>query len=186
MDIDNMYGPQDVTVSSVLGITRFLSCNPDVKANIVPINFTVSALIASAWNVYNQDEFWDAPNLEVDKHQRTRRAQKSEKHQQLKTFLHPRCFPYLKEFPSRIEYDEHRSTPAHMKNAVRCEEQRKNKKKDKLAKGEAEVCTAEGEEKDVCHDAKNEKEEDSEEQEYITGIIENITEKKFKIPSYKY
>ncbi|XP_071555506.1 uncharacterized protein Pep isoform X1 [Temnothorax nylanderi] len=111
---------------------------------------------------------------------------KSEKHQQLKTFLHPRCFPCLKEFPSRIEYDEHCLTPAHMKNAVQCEEQRKNKKKDKLAKGEAEVRTAEDEEKDVCHDAKNEKEEDSEEQEYITDIIENITEKKFKIPSYKY
>jgi hypothetical protein len=54
---------------------------------------------------------------------------KSEKHQQLKTFLHPRCFPCLKEFPSRIEYDEHCLTPSHMKNAVQCEEQRKNKKK---------------------------------------------------------
>lgn len=54
---------------------------------------------------------------------------KSEKHQQLKTFLHPRCFPCLKEFPSRIEYDEHCLTPAHMKKAVQCEEQRKNKKK---------------------------------------------------------
>lgn len=54
---------------------------------------------------------------------------KSEKHQQLKTFLHPRCFPCLKEFPSRIEYDEHCLTPAHMKNAVQYEEQRKNKKK---------------------------------------------------------
>ncbi|XP_050447534.1 zinc finger protein on ecdysone puffs isoform X2 [Cataglyphis hispanica] len=111
---------------------------------------------------------------------------KSEKHQQLKTFLHPRCFPCLKEFPSRIEYDEHCLTPAHMKNAVQCEEQRKNKKKEKLAKGEAEVRTAEDEEKDVCHDTKNEKEEDSGEQEYITDITENINEKKFKVPSYKY
>ncbi|XP_018392387.1 PREDICTED: zinc finger protein on ecdysone puffs isoform X1 [Cyphomyrmex costatus] len=112
---------------------------------------------------------------------------KSEKHQQLKTFLHPRCFPCLKEFPSRIEYDEHCLTPAHMKNAVQCEEQRKNKKKEKLAKGEAEVRTAEDEEKDVCHDSKNEKEEEnSGEQEYITDIIENLTEKKFKIPFYKY
>ncbi|XP_029667461.1 zinc finger protein on ecdysone puffs [Formica exsecta] len=111
---------------------------------------------------------------------------KSEKHQQLKTFLHPRCFPCLKEFPSRIEYDEHCLTPAHMKNAVQCEEQRKNKKKEKLAKGEAEVRTAEDEEKDVCHDTKNEKEEDLGEQEYITDITENINEKKFKVPSYKY
>ncbi|XP_003702395.1 protein on ecdysone puffs [Megachile rotundata] len=112
---------------------------------------------------------------------------KSEKHQQLKTFLHPRCFPCLKEFPSRIEYDEHCLTPAHMKNAVQCEEQRKNKKKEKLAKGEAEVRTAEDEEKDVGPDNKNEKEEDTAgEQEYITDIVENLSEKKFKIPSYKY
>lgn len=55
-----------------------------------------------------------------------------------------------------------------------------------MAKGEAEVRTAEDEEKDVCHDTKNEKEEDSGEQEYITDIIENISEKKFKVPSYKY
>ena len=106
---------------------------------------------------------------------------KSEKHQQLKTFLHPRCFPCLKEFPSRIEYDEHCLTPGHMKKAVQCEEQRKNKKKEKLAKGESEVRTAEDEEKDVGSDNKNEKEEDAtEEQEYVTDIAENLSEKKFK------
>ncbi|RLU15496.1 hypothetical protein DMN91_012490 [Ooceraea biroi] len=96
---------------------------------------------------------------------------KSEKHQQLKTFLHPRCFPCLKEFPSRIEYDEHCLTPTHMKNA-------------KLAKGEAEVRTAEDEDKDVCHDAKNDKEEDVGEQEYVMDITENMNERKFKVPSY--
>ncbi|XP_011350658.1 zinc finger protein on ecdysone puffs isoform X2 [Ooceraea biroi] len=72
---------------------------------------------------------------------------KSEKHQQLKTFLYPHCFPCLKKFPSRIEYDEHCLSPTHMKNAVQCEEQRKNKEDEKLAKGEAEVRTAEDEDK---------------------------------------
>ena len=58
---------------------------------------------------------------------------------------------------------------------------------EKLAKGESEVRTAEDEEKDVGSDNKNEKEDDTaEEQEYITDIIENLGEKKFKIPSYKY
>jgi hypothetical protein len=57
---------------------------------------------------------------------------------------------------------------------------------EKLAKGEAEVRTAEDEDKDICHDMKNEKEEDLGEQDYIMDIIENINEKKFKIPSYKY
>lgn len=111
---------------------------------------------------------------------------KSEKHQQLKIFLHPRCFPCVKEFPSRIEYDEHCLTPAHMKNAVQCEEQRKNKKKEKLAKGEAEVRTAEDEEKDIGPDPKNEKEEESGDHEYITDITENLKDRKLKIPSYKY
>lgn len=46
--------------------------------------------------------------------------------------------------------------------------------------------TAEDEDKDVCHDAKNEKEEDLGEQEYITDIAENMSDKKFKVPSYKY
>ncbi|XP_039305576.1 fatty acyl-CoA reductase wat [Solenopsis invicta] len=52
--MDNMYGPVGTLISSLLGITRFHHCNPDVKANIVPIDFTVNALIASAWDVFNQ------------------------------------------------------------------------------------------------------------------------------------
>lgn len=58
---------------------------------------------------------------------------------------------------------------------------------DKLAKGEAEIRTAEDEEKDVGPENKSEKEEEAvEEQEYLTDISENMAEKKFKIPSYKY
>ncbi|XP_071578259.1 fatty acyl-CoA reductase wat-like isoform X2 [Temnothorax nylanderi] len=52
--IENMYGPQGVTVTSLLGITRFHRYNPDFKANIVPVDFTVNALIVSAWDVCNQ------------------------------------------------------------------------------------------------------------------------------------
>ncbi|TGZ47496.1 Fatty acyl-CoA reductase, partial [Temnothorax longispinosus] len=51
--IDNMYGPLGITVTSLLGITRFHRCNPDMKANIVPVDFTVNGLIASAWDVGN-------------------------------------------------------------------------------------------------------------------------------------
>lgn len=57
---------------------------------------------------------------------------------------------------------------------------------EKLAKGEAEVRSAEDEEKDVWHDTKNDKEDDSGEQEYITDIMENMGDTKYKIPSYKY
>lgn len=56
---------------------------------------------------------------------------------------------------------------------------------EKLAKGEAEVRTAEDEEKDVQHEGKNEKEEDTKEQEYLLDITENMTEKS-KVPPYKY
>ncbi|XP_015598226.1 zinc finger protein on ecdysone puffs isoform X2 [Cephus cinctus] len=114
---------------------------------------------------------------------------KSEKHQQLKTFLHPRCFPCVKEFPSRIEYDEHCLTPAHMKNAVQNEEQRKNKKKEKLAKGEAEVRTAEDEEKDIGVEPKTEKDEEPQPAEntvFLTDITDDITDTKYKVPSFKH
>ncbi|XP_011502532.1 PREDICTED: zinc finger protein on ecdysone puffs [Ceratosolen solmsi marchali] len=113
---------------------------------------------------------------------------KSEKHQQLKTFLHPRCFPCAKEFPSRIEYDEHCLTPTHMKNAVQNEEQRKNKKKDKLAKGESEIRNAEDEEKDIGIDMKNDKLDDSatDASDYVTEIPDEPIDAKLKIPSYKH
>ncbi|EZA49029.1 hypothetical protein X777_12837, partial [Ooceraea biroi] len=65
-------------------------------------------------------------------------------------------------------------------------DKKENKKKEKLAKGEAAVRTAEYEDKDVRHDAKNDKEEDVGELEYITDITENMNERKGKIPSYTY
>ncbi|XP_039305879.1 fatty acyl-CoA reductase wat [Solenopsis invicta] len=52
--IDNMYGPIGIVVSTLLGFTRFHHCDPNVTANIVPVDFTVNALIASAWDVFNQ------------------------------------------------------------------------------------------------------------------------------------
>ena len=35
--------------------------------------------------------------------------------QQLKNFLHPRCLPCGKEFPTRVEWDHHKLTPLHLK-----------------------------------------------------------------------
>ncbi|XP_011165424.1 fatty acyl-CoA reductase wat [Solenopsis invicta] len=52
--IDNKYGPIGFLASIMCGFTRFLRCNSDHKANIVPVDFTVNALIASAWDVYKQ------------------------------------------------------------------------------------------------------------------------------------
>ncbi|KAG5337752.1 FACR1 reductase, partial [Acromyrmex heyeri] len=60
--IDNMYGPSGFARSLLLGIVRFHRCNGTYKANIVPVDFTVNALIASAWDVnkkWKYDQFYD-------------------------------------------------------------------------------------------------------------------------------
>jgi hypothetical protein len=38
--------------------------------------------------------------------------------QQLKNFLHPRCVPCGKEFPTRVEWDHHKLTPLHLRVCI--------------------------------------------------------------------
>lgn len=40
---------------------------------------------------------------------------RTEGHQRLKRYLHPKCDICDKEFPSRIEWVEHRLTPEHLR-----------------------------------------------------------------------
>ncbi|XP_020287702.1 putative fatty acyl-CoA reductase CG5065 isoform X2 [Pseudomyrmex gracilis] len=47
-------GPMLITTYLQSGIMRVVWCNGDVQAQIVPVDKTVNALIASAWDVYNQ------------------------------------------------------------------------------------------------------------------------------------
>ncbi|XP_031622375.1 fatty acyl-CoA reductase wat-like [Contarinia nasturtii] len=49
--IDNLYGPTGVVAGAGTGLLRTMHCNPDMSANIVPVDMTVNALIASAWDV---------------------------------------------------------------------------------------------------------------------------------------
>lgn len=49
--IDNMYGPTGVAAGSGVGLLRTLHCNPNVNANLVPVDMCVNSLIASAWQV---------------------------------------------------------------------------------------------------------------------------------------
>ncbi|XP_011865824.1 PREDICTED: putative fatty acyl-CoA reductase CG5065 isoform X2 [Vollenhovia emeryi] len=51
---DNKYGPVGVAASMLLGITRVQRCNSNAKTNLVPVDFTINALIASAWDIFNQ------------------------------------------------------------------------------------------------------------------------------------
>ncbi|PSN42303.1 hypothetical protein C0J52_11138 [Blattella germanica] len=43
---------------------------------------------------------------------------KNDRHQQLKNYLHPRCSPCGKEFPTRVEWDHHRLTPLHLRKTA--------------------------------------------------------------------
>lgn len=52
--IDNLYGPTGVIVGATSGVLRTVLGNPNANANIVPVDYTVNALIASAWDVANQ------------------------------------------------------------------------------------------------------------------------------------
>lgn len=49
--IDNMYGPTGVAAGAGMGFLKSLHCDGSMKANIVPGDMTVNALIASAWDV---------------------------------------------------------------------------------------------------------------------------------------
>lgn len=52
--IDNFYGPTGIAAGAASGVLRTLHCNPEINANIVPVDLTVNALIASAWDVAMQ------------------------------------------------------------------------------------------------------------------------------------
>ncbi|OXU24628.1 hypothetical protein TSAR_006068 [Trichomalopsis sarcophagae] len=49
--IDNMYGPIGVAAGAGTGLLRSIHCDGSMRANVVPGDMTVNALIASAWDV---------------------------------------------------------------------------------------------------------------------------------------
>lgn len=51
--IDNMYGPTGVAAGAGTGLLRSLHCDGSIRANVVPADLTVNALIASAWDTAN-------------------------------------------------------------------------------------------------------------------------------------
>lgn len=51
---------------------------------------------------------------------------KNDRHQQLKNFLHPRCLPCGKEFPTRVEWDHHKLTPLHLRKTAEVRKSRKS------------------------------------------------------------
>ena len=52
--IDNVYGPTGAVVGVGAGLIRTLNIDEDCTAELVPVDFTVNALIATAWDVANK------------------------------------------------------------------------------------------------------------------------------------
>lgn len=63
--INNLYGPVGITVSILSGLLRVGICDPDVNANLIPADFTVNALIASAWDVFNNPHRYDKRDIHM-------------------------------------------------------------------------------------------------------------------------
>lgn len=49
--IDNYYGPTGVIAAAAVGFLRSIRINRDIYANMVPVDYTVNAILASAWDV---------------------------------------------------------------------------------------------------------------------------------------
>ncbi|CAG9770278.1 unnamed protein product [Ceutorhynchus assimilis] len=57
--INNMYGPTGVVAGVGVGLLRTLYCDPEVNANLVPVDMCVNSLITAAWEVgesYRKDQ----------------------------------------------------------------------------------------------------------------------------------
>ncbi|XP_008549791.1 fatty acyl-CoA reductase wat [Microplitis demolitor] len=54
--IDNYYGPMGVAAAAAVGFLRSIRINRDVYANMVPVDYTVNAILASAWDVATQPD----------------------------------------------------------------------------------------------------------------------------------
>ncbi|KAF7990401.1 hypothetical protein HCN44_000206 [Aphidius gifuensis] len=52
--VDNYYGPTGIITAASLGILKTAQGDPNVKANLVPLDYTVNALIACAWDIATQ------------------------------------------------------------------------------------------------------------------------------------
>lgn len=50
--IDNLYGPTGILVGACLGVIRSVRSKPDNIAELVPADYVVNCILASAWDTY--------------------------------------------------------------------------------------------------------------------------------------
>ncbi|KAI4478303.1 hypothetical protein M0804_011957 [Polistes exclamans] len=53
--LDNVYGPNGIAAAVSSGILRVMYCDANNIADIIPVDITVNAIIASAWDIYLHD-----------------------------------------------------------------------------------------------------------------------------------
>lgn len=52
--VDNAFGPTGAMIAGGAGILRVIHADNSTKTETVPADYTINALIASAWNVANE------------------------------------------------------------------------------------------------------------------------------------
>lgn len=68
--IDNYYGPTGGVAAASLGILRNTYLEPNINANLVPVDYTANAILAAAWDVATLTEryvFFKHPTFSIKK-----------------------------------------------------------------------------------------------------------------------
>lgn len=64
--IDNVYGPNGICAGALMGILGSLWCDENISANIVPVDMTINALLAVAWNTAMKFQMKNGIDKEYD------------------------------------------------------------------------------------------------------------------------
>lgn len=54
IDSDNLYGPSGICVGAVRGFVHVIFGNANKKANLVPADYCVNAMISAAWDTHRR------------------------------------------------------------------------------------------------------------------------------------
>lgn len=65
--IDNYYGPVTLVASAFKGQLKFIWFDANCKANLVPVDKTINALIVTAWDVFHKPKRYDSNVMSNEK-----------------------------------------------------------------------------------------------------------------------
>lgn len=113
--IDNLYGPTGLVTGVQTGVIRSVFCCPGKKADMVPADFTVNALICTTWDGYNKFQS-DSSSLPIYNFVTSRDNSITWKEFQAKSVASIARYPYSRMLMSSCVYMSN-SRPFH---ALRC------------------------------------------------------------------